>query len=144
MSKEPNLEYAGPPSDKISDGEYILECIGSNIRRRIGRLFLSFRVASNGPHHGKLTFKSYNVSTNGKIRAQSKYFRDWCRIHGSRPSKKGIKMSPRIFHNRLFKAKVVTKYLRDFETKEPIFSYYCQYSFVEELIEHYDKPRPQE
>ena len=48
-------------------------------------------------------------------------------------------MSPRIFLNRLFKAKVVTKYLRDFETKEPIVSDDTRYSFIEELLDHYDK-----
>jgi len=133
------LRYAGPPSDPIADGIYVVECIGSNIKRRIGRLFLSFQVVEEGPWKGKVTFKSYNIATNGNIRPQSKYFADWSRVHGSRPSKKGIEMSSRIFHGRLFKARITTKYLRNFETKEPIISDDTRYSLVEELIEIYPK-----
>jgi hypothetical protein len=136
--KEPRLEYAGPPSDSIADGIYHVQCVGSKIKRRIGRLFLTFQVVENGPYQGKLTFKSYNVSTNGKVRPQSKYFRDWCRAYGARPSK-NAQMSPRVFLNRIFKAKVVTKHLLDFETKEPIVSDETRYSYVEEILDNYDK-----
>lgn len=139
MGKEPKLEYAGLPSDSIPDDIYIVQCTEWNLKQRIGRLFLRFQVAENGPYQGKVVFKSYNISTNGKVRPQSKYFKDWCRVHGSKPSKKGIQMSPRIFLNRLFKAKIVTKYLRDFETKEPDISEDARYSYVEEVLEEYGK-----
>ncbi len=133
------LRYAGPPSDYIEDGEYLVECIRSDTKRRIGRLFLRFQVVEEGPWQGKVTFKSYNIATNGNIRPQSKYYADWCRVHKSRPSKKGIEMSPRIFHGRLFKAKIVTKHLRNFETREAIISDDTRYSLVEELIEIYPR-----
>lgn len=134
------LRYAGPPSDYIVDGEYLVECIRSDTKRRIGRLFLRFQVVEEGPWQGKVTFKSYNIATNGNIRPQSKYFADWSRVHGSRPSKKGIEMSSRIFHGRFFKARIITKYLRNFETREAIISDDTRYSLVEELIEIYPRP----
>lgn len=132
---ESQLQYAGLPADWFPAGIYHLQCIRSKFNQNVGRLFVRFQVADDGPYKGMETFISYNIPRNRTISSACKYYSDWTWVNGRSPSKKGIVMTPKIFHNRIFRAKCGTRYLQNTRTKKPTQSDDCRYTIVEKLLE---------
>jgi hypothetical protein len=99
------------PRPLIPEGIYEAVCISFDDSFCFGKcrkLFLAFKIITQGPHLGTELFMAFNMAYNGKIAAGSKYYKTWCMANNwQKPTRNAI-MSPRIFKNKIFEVKVRT------------------------------------
>lgn len=93
----------------IPDGFYTAQCISYNYGFIVGgkakKLFLHFKILSEGKFFGIEIFRAYNMPKDGKIKLGSDYYKAYCLAYGwNKPSRRD-RMSPKIFKNKIFKIK---------------------------------------
>jgi hypothetical protein len=106
MKSSHGLVCAEDPQPLIPDGIYEAVCYNYSFKTLFGRtrkLFLNFRIITEGKHHGVELFKAFNLPNDGKIRRSSNYYKTWCQISGCIKPSRNAKMSPTIFKNKTFK-----------------------------------------
>lgn len=104
------FQAASAPKPRIPDSTYEVQCIGDDLKwayRGSLKLFLRFKITELGEHEGKELFMAFNMPANKRCHATSKYYKTWCLINGSVPSR-NAKMSPKLFRNKIFKIKTRT------------------------------------
>ena len=98
------IVFDGKKWPHIPDGIYEAQCIKYEegfFFNKARKLLLIFRIISEGPYQGVEIFIAYNMPYEGRIKENSKYFKDWVYVNGwTRPSR-NAKMHPRIFINKI-------------------------------------------
>ncbi len=117
----------------IPDGLWDVECIGYEkaYYRNTPRLYLKFRVVSDGPYNGIELFMAFNMPYDGRIPVGSKYYKTWSKVNEKLPSR-NAKMSPRLFVNRLYRVK--TRTVRPINGGEKLPDRFF-YSVIDSIIE---------
>lgn len=118
---------AGDDWPMISQGNYEAVCIKHEKGWSFGRnvLFLHWKIIDQlSDAYNEILFQPFNANYR-KFTMGTKYYKAWCLANGSKP-KRGDRMSPLIFRNKVFLVKVVTV------KREPDF---LSYSKVDEIIE---------
>ena len=119
----------------IPDGVYEAQCIKHDegfLMGKTRKLFLNFKILSQGEYYGVELFQAYNINHKKKISSGSKYYKTWVMVNGWNKPSKGAIMSARIFINKMFKIKTrTTKPKRDGKPMPENF----WYSVVDEIIE---------
>ena len=119
----------------IKDGTYEAQCTkydSSFVLGKARKLFLHFKIVSEGEYHGVKLFQAFNMPYDMRIKAGSKYYKTWVKVNGwMRPSRNAI-MSPRLFINKIYKIKTRTvKPLSNGKKMPDTF----WYSVVDEMVE---------
>ena len=117
----------------IPDGRYEAQCTAYDSKFLFGKarkLFLNFKILTEGEHQGKMIFQAFNMPYNGKIKTGSKYYKTWCMVNDwQKPSRNAI-MSPKLFLNKIYTIK--TKTVRPLHDKKEMPESFW-YSIVDEI-----------
>jgi hypothetical protein len=95
----------------IPDGSYETQCTGYDNKFLFGKarkLFLNFKILTEGEFRGKKIFQAFNMPYNGKIKSGSKYYKTWCMVNGWQKPSRNATMSPKLFLNRIYTIKTKT------------------------------------
>jgi hypothetical protein len=122
------------PRALIPEGVYEAVCTGYDDGFCFGKcrkLFLTFKIITQGPYLGTELFMAFNMAYTGKIAAGSKYYKTWCLANNwQKPSRNAV-MSPRIFKNKSFSVKVKTVKPKYNKTAMPTAFHY---SIIEQIL----------
>ena len=95
----------------IPNGTYTAQCIKYDNKFVLGKankLFLNFKIISDGDYYGIKVFQAFNIPYNGRIKTGSKYYKTWVMVNGWKQPSRNAKMSPRIFLNKIYTIKTRT------------------------------------
>jgi hypothetical protein len=129
------FQAASAPKPRIPDRIYEAQCIGHDLQkayRNTLKLFLRFKIIEPGEYEGTELFMPFNMPLDRKCHATSKYYKTWCLINGSVPSR-NAKMSPKLFMNKIFK--IETKISKPKLDKKRVMPEPFWYSVVCSIIE---------
>ena len=93
----------------IPDDEYRALCVGHEPNREyMGKIktYLKFKIES-GEYKDEILFMSFPMRGKGKISRNSKYYDNWVKVNGRRPSR-NTDMSSRLFVNKYYTIKTRT------------------------------------
>jgi hypothetical protein len=119
----------------IRDGTYEAQCIDFNSKFYLGKtrkLFLHFKILTNGEYFGERIFQAFNMPYNRRIRQGSKYYKTWVMVNDWKKPTRNAKMSPRLFKNKIFKIK--TRTVKPMHNRKEMPQHFW-YSVVDEIIE---------
>ena len=95
----------------VPDGIYEAQCVAvdsSFLMGKARKLFLHFKITTQGQFQGTKLFMAFNMPNDKKIRPGSKYYKTWVHVNGWEKPGRNTTMSPRIFKNKIFRIKTRT------------------------------------
>ena len=118
----------------IPNSQYEAQCIGFFQKPFFNqlKLYLRFKITSDGAHINKELIKSYRLPKSKKMARSSNYFHDWVLVNGRKLPSRNALMSPNIFKNKriLISTRTVTCDFNGVELPE-----HLHYSVVDKIIE---------
>jgi hypothetical protein len=103
--------FSGSSYPLIPPGIYSATCEGREERFMFGKtrkLFLHFKITTEGEHQGKKLFMAFNLPKNKKLALGSKYYKNWCLANNwQRPSRNCV-MGTKTFMRKNFDVQVRT------------------------------------
>jgi hypothetical protein len=119
---------------RIPPGEYDAICIATERGRSWGGredIYLRFRIHGS-PCHGTTLFMVCTYHAKAELSRRHKYWQQWTLANGG-PPLRGERLSPAVFHNRLFR--VIVRYTRKCHSNGRPMPDWIQYSVVDSIVD---------